>query len=208
MNDSIHQVLAPWANFYLITGSAAAALTGLQFIVQTLIASAANRAMSNDDPEGATAAFGTPTVVHLSAALVLSALMCAPWSSYGNLRVVLGVLGSAAVVYSLIVLRRARRQQGYVPTAYDWTFHVALPTAAYASVVLVSAYLERVEFIALEAMAATTLVLLCLGIHNAWDTVTYLTIRAMTAPSHDAAHAAPAAKHPPQGSRKRRRAGR
>jgi hypothetical protein len=35
----MHTNLAAWANFYLVTASAAAALTGLQFIVQTLMAS-------------------------------------------------------------------------------------------------------------------------------------------------------------------------
>ena len=38
MDDAIHSALAGWNDFYLITGTAAAALTGLQFVVQTLIA--------------------------------------------------------------------------------------------------------------------------------------------------------------------------
>lgn len=205
MDDSIHGVLAPWGNFYLITGSAAAALTGLQFIVQTLIASSPIRPAVNDDPEGAIAAFGTPTVVHLSAALLLSALMCAPWSTHAALRMALGILGVPAVVYSLIVLRRARSQKVYDTTAYDWTFHVLLPTAGYLSIVLVAAFLERFEAGALEMIAATTLLLLCLGIHNAWDTVTYLTINALKTPTPPAAHDPPMANRQAQGSRKRKR---
>src|ERR1700744_2700198 len=38
MDDTTHALLASWGNFYQVTGAAAAALTGLQFIVQTLLA--------------------------------------------------------------------------------------------------------------------------------------------------------------------------
>jgi len=43
MDDTIHATLAGWGDFYLVTGTAAAALTGLRFIVQTLLASDALR---------------------------------------------------------------------------------------------------------------------------------------------------------------------
>src|SRR5215469_17759991 len=61
--------LAAWDSFYVIVGSAAGALIGLQFVVVTLIAQRPIRA----SPEGS-AAFGTPTVVHFGAALLLAAL--------------------------------------------------------------------------------------------------------------------------------------
>jgi hypothetical protein len=172
MGDTVQSTLAGWANFYLVTGTAAATLTGLQFIVQTLLATAALRVVGGDDPEGGTAAFGSPTVVHFSLALLISAMLCAPWPGYGSLRAILGVLGAGALVYSGIVLRRARRQQSYAPTTEDWVWHVLLPAAAYASVLVSALVLERGG---LFAVAAATLLLLCIGIHNAWDTVTYLT---------------------------------
>jgi hypothetical protein len=182
MNNGIRGALSLWSNFYLITGSAAAALTGLQFIVQTLLASAALRPVAGDDPEGGIAAFGTPTVVHFSIVLVVSALMCAPWPGYGSLRASLGVLGTAALGYLVIVLRRTRRQQSYAPTAYDWSSHVVLPAVAYVGVLTAAALFDRAESESSYAMAAATLLLLCLGIHNAWDTVTYLTVRALRTP--------------------------
>ena len=67
--------LAPWDSFYVIVGSAAGALVGLQFVVMTLIAEKPPRA-----PE-AGAAFATPTVMHFSSVLLLSALLRAPWAS-------------------------------------------------------------------------------------------------------------------------------
>jgi hypothetical protein len=175
MDGTIHAALASWGNFYLITGAAAATLTGLQFVVQTLVASDAHRTVGGGDPAGI-GAFGTPTVVHFTSALLLSSLMCVPWPGYGSLAATLGVMGVGALAYSALVLRLARRQQSYVPVAEDWIFHVILPAAAYAAV-LVAAVLFRPGAAAPDFLiAAATLVLLCVGIHNAWDTVTYLTV--------------------------------
>ena len=56
--------LARWANYYVIVGSAAGALIGLQFVVLTLIAVRPATASAE-----AGAAFGSPTVVHFCAAL-------------------------------------------------------------------------------------------------------------------------------------------
>ncbi|MDB4906106.1 MAG: hypothetical protein JWO05_890 [Gemmatimonadetes bacterium] len=179
MIDQVHVTLSSWANFYLITGTAAAALTGLQFIVQTLLASNALSAVGGDDPEGGIAAFGTPTVVHFSLSLVISAVMCAPWSAYGGLRLALGVLGMGALAYSAIVLRRARKQDSYAPTAYDWTSHVVLPATANTGILAAALFLRVGSTWPLVVTALATLLLLCVGIHNAWDTVTYLTIAAI-----------------------------
>jgi len=191
MDGTIHATLAGWGNFYLITGTAAAALTGLQFVVQTLLASNALRPVSGGDPEGGIAAFGTPTVVHFSLALLVSAVLCVPWPGYGGLRATLGVLGAGALVYSAVVLRRARRQRSYVPTTEDWVWHILLPAAANAAVLLAAVLLDRGAAGPLFVIAVATLLLLCIGIHNAWDTVTYLTISALRATPSSAGEAAP-----------------
>jgi hypothetical protein len=178
MNDTIHAALSGWGNFYLITGTAAAALTGLQFVVQSLLASVL-RSVSGGDAQGGIDAFGTPTVVHFSLALVVSAVLCAPWAEYAGLRATLGVLGAGALVYAAIVMQRARRQRSYVPAMEDWLWHVLLPAVAYGAVVLTAVFLRRGVTGPLFIIAAATLLLLCIGIHNAWDTVTYLTLNAL-----------------------------
>jgi hypothetical protein len=203
MDDTIHATLAAWANFYLITGSAAAALTGLQFIVQTLLASNALRPASGGDTEGGIAAFGTPTVVHFSLVLLLSAVLCAPWSGYTSLRATLGLLGAGALVYSVIVLRRARRQKSYVPALEDWIWHILLPAIAYAVVLATAVLLRRGTPGPLFAIAAATLLLVCVGIHNAWDTVTYLTLSALRPVVSEREAAAP--RHDAPATHKRRR---
>jgi hypothetical protein len=58
--------LAGWENFYVIVGSSAGALIGLQFVVITLIAD-----MPIRGGQEAGEAFATPTIVHFGAALLL-----------------------------------------------------------------------------------------------------------------------------------------
>ena len=171
--------LTRWHDFYLITGAAAATLTGLQFVTQSVLATGARRSLGSADPAGGIDAFGSPTVVHLTIALVLSALMCVPWGGSGSLSGTLGVLGVGALAYSAVVLRRTRRQRSYVPVAEDWAWHVVLPAVAYAAVLLAAVLPGRALAGALLTVAAATLLLLCIGIHNAWDTFTYLTMNAL-----------------------------
>lgn len=72
MEQASLPLLAGWANFYVIIGSSAGALTGLQFVVMTLIAELPTPGTTQD-----VRAFGTPTVVHFGTALLVSAIMSA-----------------------------------------------------------------------------------------------------------------------------------
>jgi hypothetical protein len=199
MESATRAVLAGWHDFYLVTGTAAAALTALQFVTQTMVASTAQRAFGGDDPTSGIDAFGSPTVVHFTLALLLSAVMCAPWSGYGGLAGTLAVLGAGALGYAVIVLRRARRQRAYVPVLEDWIWHMALPPTAYAGV-LAAALLLGIGEAPLFVVAAATLLLLCVGIHNSWDTVTYLTITTVRNALHrgEAAHQSPTGAPQPE----------
>jgi hypothetical protein len=159
--------LAEWDSFCVIVGSAAGALIGLQFVVMTLIAERTVRAAD------AGAAFGTPTIVHFSAVLLLSALLRAPWQTITIPAILLGLMGLSGMAYAAITVRRMRRQAVYEPEFEDWLFHVLLPLAAYAILALsaVAAYLHTRE--ALFGVGAAALLLLFIGIHNAWDAVAY-----------------------------------
>ena len=101
--------LASWQNFYVIVGAAAGSLTGLQFVVMTLVAQARVTSSMRE-----IRAFGTPNVVHFCTALLISALMSAPWQAPAYLGVCLGICGAAGVIYSLGTLWHARRAS-YTP---------------------------------------------------------------------------------------------
>ena len=160
--------LAGWENFYVIVGSSAGALIGLQFVVITLIADmpvARGEAQAGE-------AFATPTIVHFGTVLLLSAVLSAPWHGIGAVAVLWGLVGLSGVVYAVIVARRMRVQTAYRPEFEDWLFHVLLPFAAYAT--LAGSALAARPHVrdALFGVAAAALLLLFIGIHNAWDAVT------------------------------------
>ena len=157
--------LAGWLNFYVIVGSSAGALIGLQFVVLSLIADKPVAGNGTD----AGAAFATPTIVHFGAVLGLSGILSAPWDGIGTASALCGLVGLSGLVYSVIVIRRMRVQDVYRPQFEDWLFHILLPFAAYATLA-VSAYVARSHvYEALFGIGAAALGLLFIGIHNAWD---------------------------------------
>ena len=167
--------LAAWANFYVITGSAAAALTGLMFVVITLVTDTRVRAKS----EGI-ATFSTPTVVHFSVALLIAATLSAPWRSLVPVGVMLAIIGLYGVGYTLHVTHRARCNPDYRPQFEDWLWYSLLPITAYVAIVAAAIRLPAVPGGSLFALAGGTVLLVFIGIHNAWDVVTYLAVEGLT----------------------------
>jgi hypothetical protein len=118
-------------------------------------------------------------VVHFCAALLLAAILSVPWSGLGAAGLaVAAACGAIGEIYSVVVARRARRQQEYQPVFEDWVWHAVLPVMAYLLVLLVAGLaLRRGLGGAMLAIGAAVLLLVFIGIHNAWDTVTFVTMR-------------------------------
>ena len=160
---------AEWETFYVIVGASAGALIGLQFVVLALIA----EGPSVRGAAETSAAFLTPTIVHFAAALLLSALVSVPWQTIYPSAVLFGLAGLGGLAYTAIVIARMRRQAAYKPEFEDWLFHVLLPVAVYAILVLSAIAAPSHTHEALLGVGASTLLLLFIGIHNAWDAVSY-----------------------------------
>src|SRR5690348_3373840 len=94
--------LGGWANFYVIVGSSAGALIGLQFVVMTLIA---NMPITRSDAQAGNT-FSTPSVIHFGVVLLLSAVGSAPWNGIAAIAILWGFVGFSGVVYIVIVARR------------------------------------------------------------------------------------------------------
>ena len=161
--------LSAWENFYVIVGSSAGALIGLQFVVLTLIAAMPRRAGTAQ----AGAAFSTPNVVHFGSVLLLAGILSAPWEAISPAAILWGVLGLSGMMYEIVVARRMRTQTVYMPVFEDWLFHVVLPLAAYTALAVAAFAAGSHLREALFAIGAAALLLLFVGIHNAWDAVTY-----------------------------------
>jgi hypothetical protein len=169
MFDPVSSPLSSWESFYVIVGSSGAALTGLQFVVIALIAELPRQNSAAID------AYGTPTVVHFGVALLVSAIISAPWPGLWPVGALLGIVGACGVGYVAIVFRRARSQSEYRPVFEDWLFHNILPFVAYAGVAVAGTLLTSHPVGSLFGIGAMTLLMLYIGIHNAWDTVMYIT---------------------------------
>jgi hypothetical protein len=177
--DATGSPLGPWENFYVIIGSSAGALIGLQFVVIALIAETRRPSTSGeiDVMDATTAAFGTPTIIHFAAVLLVSLILSAPWPSLSGAALALGISGCAGLGYVGVVIRRARRQTGYTLVMEDWVWHTALPLIAYATLAAAAPTLGRRVLPSLFAVAGAALLLLFIGIHNAWDAVTYIAVQ-------------------------------
>jgi hypothetical protein len=170
VEDATVLPLKAWESFYVIVGSSAAALTGLMFVVVTLLADSRRQRSG-----GALDAFGTPTIVHFCVALLAAAIVSAPWPTLGDAAYAIGIVGIGAAIYVLIVVQRARRQKDYRPVAEDWIWHVVLPFVAYA--LFIGAAISMMAHpVTLFGVGAGSLLLVFIGIHNAWDTVTYIAL--------------------------------
>jgi hypothetical protein len=169
--------LVAWESFYVIIGSSAAALTGLQFVVIALVGESRARTTSHE-----IAAFGTPTIVHFCAVLLMSAILSAPWRALSNAGLALDACGAAGMLYVVIVLRRARRQTGYAPVLEDWLWHAVFPFIAYTVLLGAAVALARDPAVALFVIGTTALLILFIGIHNAWDAVIYIAVERRQAP--------------------------
>lgn len=169
METGAHAILSQWESFYVIVGSSAGVLTGLMFVVIALVAESS----VPRTPETVNA-FGTPNVIHFVAALLLSAISSAPWTRMQDPAHLIGATAIAGVVYVLVVMRRMRRQSGYKPVLEDWAWHLVLPLIAYTALFVGAAGVSHDQTWALFLIGGVVLLLLFIGIHNAWDTVTYL----------------------------------
>jgi hypothetical protein len=181
--------LRAWESFYVIVGSSAGALTGLQFVVLTLTAE-----MGMAGREETISAFGSPNVVHFCAALLISAIFSAPWTTALSAGIAITVCGAFGVLYSLEVLRRTHRQRGYEPVLEDWIWHTFMPLFAYGSLLVAGFFVTRAPEAALFVVGGAALLLVFIGIRNAWDTVTYVVIergRRLQASAGKSAAAAP-----------------
>jgi hypothetical protein len=148
--------LHEWESFYVIVGSSAGALIGLQFVVMTLIAT---MPITRSDVQAGTV-FTTPSVVHFGIVLLLSAISSAPWKNVNALLIAWGVVGLGGVVYLVRVAQRLRSQKACHAVFEDWAFHVLRPLFSYALLVVATVLaLWKVE-LGLFVVAGSALLLL------------------------------------------------
>jgi hypothetical protein len=190
MNEA--STLAEWANFYGITGSSAASLTGLTFVVIAL--ASGRRGVST----AGLRAFVSPTIVHFGSVLALAAFMTVPRQTPGSLALGIGVLGLAGVLYGGGIAFHMRGVAPfYVPVLEDWAWHVCFPTLGYAVLTVAAALGRRHLATTLYGTAAVSVGLLFIGIHNAWDVAVSISTSRREAPAPAGSSSAPSPESSP-----------
>jgi len=164
-------VFQGWDNFYFMVGSAGAGLIGLLFVVVTLTAG-----FERSQALRGAALYMTPTAIHFAVVLTISAVAVAPGLPAPATAVIAGLIalgGLAGAVRACIGIGAAPPGPEQ-PHWSDFWMYGATPAVVYlglcASAIAVYA---RVAW-AVYALAGLLLVLLLVGIRNAWDLVTWI----------------------------------
>jgi hypothetical protein len=173
MAETASSLLTAWSNFYVMTGSSAAALTGLMFVVITLV----TRTERAEDTHAGISTFSTPTVMHFAAALLISAVLLAPWRSLVHPGVVVALIGLSGVAFILRVMHRTTRLTIYTADLEDWAWYTILPFVTYGGISAGAIALATAPVQALFIFAGGVVLLIFIGIRNAWDTVIYIAIK-------------------------------
>jgi hypothetical protein len=118
--------LDKWDSFYVIVGSAAGALIGLQFVV-----------IDFHSRETATARVRSRCCIRHTNDRLFQHNSADVGSTAGPMAIdqpccaLVGLVGVTGIAYAIIVGRRMRVQTTYRPEFEDWVFHLLLPLGAY-----------------------------------------------------------------------------
>src|ERR1700730_3361639 len=176
-------LLAGWDNFFVIAGSSAAALTGLTFIVITLAGES-----GRVNPNGLKV-FITPTIVHFTVVLAFSAFLSMPHHTPLSLCLSLVVAGILGLIYiGTIATSIGRIASTYVPVHEDWIWNVIPPGGSYGTWLVAGVSIWRSPHASLYAVGAVFVLLMLIGIHNAWDIAVWNSTRKDTECSKESGH--------------------
>ena len=165
-------MFAHWDSYYLLIGTAAGALIGLLFVVATL-----NAGREVTDVTRGTKTYLTPTVFHFAMVVVVSALATAPGLPARTVGLLLGTCAIVGLVYSGWICVRLRSGNMAGQHWSDFWFFGAAPTAIYLGLGATSGTAWAAPSALPYAAAVLLLLLMLVGIRNAWDLVTWLAPR-------------------------------
>jgi len=170
MQAPLAATLSQWHDFYTLIGAAGATLVGLMFVAASIGAGVFTRAH-----QAGIRSFLSPTVVHFSAVLFICLIASAPtqtWRSLGIFMILAGLTGSG---YAGWIWHRMAKH-GLMPTIdlIDRLWYTFLPLVAYLAVLGAGLSLTSHDAGSLDVLAFSLLILLVIGIRNAWDMTVWI----------------------------------
>lgn len=159
--------LAEWRDFYAMIGTASGAIVGAAFIVASLASNVKERSVGMRG-------FITPNAVNLGSVLVVSAILTAPTLTLFSLTVLLGLGGVAGAVYGVVVATRI----WHMPLDLsDRFFYVVMPISCFSAIAGAAVLARWAIDPAFEIVAVALVLLLIVGMRNAWDMASFIITR-------------------------------
>lgn len=157
-----------WRDFYTFTGTAAATLMGLMFVVVSLV----QRVLATEQGRGAIGAFFTPIVAFFATEIVVTMLLLIPAITAMWLGLSLATVGIVGVVYMFASGVHGRWRRGDLDLD-DWIWYFVLPLASYVVITAGAVAVWNSSAYGLYSIAIVMGALLLIGVRNAWDLVVF-----------------------------------
>lgn len=171
--SNLPALLAPWHDFYVVSGTAAATLVALLFVAASVGAS-----FYSEEKRPQFRTFVSPSVVHFSCAFALSLAALAPIKHWPVLGVIEGGFALFGLGYSAIIwgaMIRLDMTRGI--DLEDRIWYAVLPAVAYAVLIATAALFIARRPAGLTALPCGIGLLLLIGIRNAWDMTSWSVTR-------------------------------
>jgi hypothetical protein len=170
-------MLTDWHEFYVLLGTAAAALVALLFVAVSIATS-----VLTPDAESRrnTATYMSPVVFHYANVLFLSLIALIPTQTWESFGVVIGIAAASSVIYSMVIALRVHRNP--ISDLPDRLCYGVIPMLCYASGLVVAPLMFEEKPAGLNILAGAALLLLVVNIRNAWDLMISLARRVNRAP--------------------------
>jgi len=168
MIDHLPKQIEAWHDFYLVVGTGAAALTGLLFVIVSL----GPHVVAGQTRTGVRA-FVSPIATHFTTVLIASSLMLVPELPLPFLGALLAAGGFGGLIYTAWTRVHQRWRNSELPYL-DWIWFIGLPVACFALILASGVAIAMSLAIGLYGIAGTALLLIVVGIRNAWDVVLWV----------------------------------
>jgi hypothetical protein len=161
-----------WHEFYILLGTASAALVALLFVAASIGAS-----VLTPERAGATRTYLSPVVFHYSNTLFLSLIALIPGLTPTAFGITVAVAAAGSLVYSIYIFARLLGDD--IADLADRLAYGAVPLIAYSAALAAACLLlARAAAFSLDVLAGAALLLLVVNIRNAWDLMIALARRA------------------------------
>ena len=159
-------IFKDWHEFYLLAGTAAAALIALLFVAASIGAG-----VMSPERASATRIYMSPVIFHFTSILFISLIVLVPshprelHTALIALNAVVGAAASIVICKRVFVGARGPSEVDWI----DWLAYGVSPVLAYVGAFAAAVLLFANSMLAPDLLAGSVLVLLVANIRNAWD---------------------------------------